>query len=150
MQRLQQAFREYPWLRQRRWWATVALMVLLLGAMTAIDLHLSSEQIVTVRETTAMVQEMLDLQVEIAALQSSVAAETRWREIVRRAQEMGLSTTSPADVRYVPVPGGLVKDVDAATQAHWVAARPDPIQPEYRVSLQEWLWRVLLFAGVHE
>ncbi len=150
MQRLQQAFREYPWLRQRRWWGTIALVVLLLGAMTAIDLHLSSENIVTVRETTAMMYEMTDLEVQIAALRSSMAAQTRWREIVRRAREMGLEMTSPADVRYVPVPGGLVLEPSAETRSQWAAAHPDPIKPEYRISLQEWLWRVLLFTGAHE
>ncbi len=142
----QQAFREYPWLRQRRWWGTAVLILVLLGVLTVVDLHLSSRQIVAAREATNMMAEMVNLEVETAALRSAMAARTSWRQVAHQAREMGLGPVTPGEIRYIPLPGGLPGNASSSTQGLG-APRRQVIRPEYQISLQEWLLDLLFYGG---
>ena len=145
MQRIQQAFRERPWLRQRRLWGTVALVTALLGIITAVDLHLSSRHIVVVRETTREMRRIMRLEIQIDEMRTEIATQASWDRIYREAEALGLQKVSPMDMVFVPVPGGLPL---AATASEETTVSPQQwIRPEYRQSLLEWLWDTLLLRG---
>lgn len=146
MQRLQQAFRERPWLRRRRVWGTAVLVVVLIGLVTAIDLHLSNRRLIAQRATLSMLMAMNRLEVQIAVLRTQIAREASWDRIYREAQKAGLQEVTPADVEFVPVPGGL-EESHPPQSISVRASTPEWTRPEYRESLLEWLLDTLLLRG---
>lgn len=147
MQRLQQAFREHPWLRQRRVWGTAVLVVVLTGLVTAIDLHLSNQRLIAQRATVNMLLAMSRLEVQTAVLRTQIAREASWDRISREAQKAGLRKVTPAEIDFVPVPGGLLDDTERSPTPSSGASAPAWTRPEYRESLLEWLLDTLLIRG---
>ena len=148
MQRLQQAFRERPWLRQRRVWGTLALVVALLGLVTAIDLHLSNQRLIAQRATVNMLSEMSRLETQNAVLRTQIARQASWDRIYRKAQEEGLEEISPQEQDFVLVPGGLQVETPSRSSATEVRdPAQDWLRPEYKESLLDWLLDVLMLNG---
>lgn len=146
MQRLQQAFRERPWLRQRRVWGTAVLVVVLLGLVTAIDLHLSNQRLIAQRSAIDMRMTMSRLAVQMAVLRTQMAQETSWERISREARKAGLREVTPTEIEFVPVPGGLAEGKQAPSTSG-SAFTSTWIRPEYRESLLEWLLDALMLGG---
>ncbi len=146
MQRLQQAFRERPWLRQRRVWGTVVLVVGLVGLVTALDLHLSNRRLLAQRATVNMLAEISRLEVQNAVLRTQIARQASWERVYREARDAGLHEVRPGEVDYVPVPGGLDEESPPSSGSVWSPANPW-LRPEYQQSLLEWLLDTLLLRG---
>lgn len=133
------AYRVAPWRIQRQWIGNALLAVVAFAMVAALYLIVTSRTAIAGREIqdltdaiTASQQASSDMQTQLAGLTSSVAMETR-------AREMGFRPMEPEELEYLVVPGYVApQPVDLSTSSlPQLSALTIP--PEYNQSLLDWL-----------
>ena len=133
------AYRIAPWRIQRQWIGNALLAVVVLAMVAALYLNVTSRTAIAGREIQDLMSSIAasqqvsnDLQTQLASLTSSVAFETRAREI-------GFRPVEPEELEYLVVAGYVTLErVNFSSNAlpHLSALT---IPPQYNQSLLDWL-----------
>lgn len=133
-------------------WLGVGVAVLMVAVMGLLRGHLSVQQMVLGREVQRLGQAIYDAQVEIAALETTLAARWDYETLAEQARALGFRPVSPREMLFVPVaatPPPAVQVVRHATAAPLLpVVTPAPWErPAYRETLWDWLRRSLWLPG---
>jgi hypothetical protein len=133
------AYRIAPWRIQRQWIGNILLLVVIMALIAGLYLNVTSRTAIAGREIQDLMnaiaisqQASSDLQTQLASLTSSVAFETR-------ARELGFRPIESEDLEYLVVPGYVAPqplNLSSNTASQLSALT---IPPEYNQSLLDWL-----------
>lgn len=132
------AYRIAPWRVQRQWISNALLGVVALAMVAALYLNVTSRTAIAGREVQDLMisisvnqQVSNDLQTQLASLTSSVAFETR-------ARELGFRPMEPNEAEYLIVPGYVAQTVVDLSSNTTPQLSALTIPPEYNQSLLDW------------
>jgi len=145
MRRTVQAYHELPWRRQIRWltWALAAVVVV--AAVIALEVHLSSQAMLLGYQVQSLRRRALLEQREIVDMETQLAEMQAMDVLLRRAEAQGYGPVLPSQAHFVPVPAEIVAEEDVPVpHAVPMTLNADPLPEAYTISLLRWLNRYLL------
>ena len=145
VRRTVQAYRELPWRRQIRWLTWALAGVVVVAAIIALEVHLSSQAMLLGYQAQSLRRRTLLEQREIVDMETQLAEMQAMDVLLRQAEAKGYGPVLPSQAHFVPVPANLVVEEDESVpRAVPAALNADPLPEAYTISLLRWLEHYLL------
>lgn len=143
-EKIRQAYKQAPWRQQVQLIGLFSTVVVILLTGAGIYLYVTASAATLGREIQDMQVEKQELRQRIENYQSVIAALSSARAIEKRALELGFKQVNPATAIYLVVPGyGGRQTAELAPSPEQGRFGPQTLQPEYTMTLFDWLGGLL-------
>lgn len=132
-----------PWRAQRQWVGVVLLGVVGLGMTGALYLDVTSQAAIAGRQIQTLRNNIVEIQLVNADLQSRLAELTSTEAMEARARALGYQPVDQGDLEYLPVPGYVSPEPVILASVNSLRPEAASMRPEYTESLFDWIGREL-------
>ena len=142
---LTQAYSQAPWRKQLKFIGLFLLLVVFVALIAGVYLDVTARAATMGRETLLMQEEIDNLEITVADLETQLAFITSSTEMEKRALSLGFQPIEKDQVTYVIVPGYIFRQsVNFGPPPDTVETVAADLPPDFTESLFDWLGQNIL------